>query len=217
MARRSRQVMAAFAVSALLAGGAVAHAANSSSGSAKSTSTATRGRHGRERGHAFVEQLPEHGRRFDAVDHPVHDTVVELRNVSTSTSSTSTRASSSTRVCAVLPPARHDRAARLVSPPPASRAARSSRCSSRSRSLAAGCGGGGAKRGDRATGRVAIGQGLTGPAGLEATVYATRPAQRLGVRVRRARPALGDDVRRRPTTRRRRVPGPARGRARRSR
>lgn len=39
MARRSRQVMATFAVSALLAGGAVAHAATSSSGPAKSTST----------------------------------------------------------------------------------------------------------------------------------------------------------------------------------
>lgn len=39
MVRRSRQVMATFAVSALLAGGAVAHAATGSSDSGKSTST----------------------------------------------------------------------------------------------------------------------------------------------------------------------------------
>ena len=40
MVTRSRQVIATFAVSALLAGGAVAHAATNSSGSApKSTST----------------------------------------------------------------------------------------------------------------------------------------------------------------------------------
>ena len=39
--------------------------------------------------------------------------------------------------------------------------------------LAAGCGGGSAKTATAATGRVAIGHGLQGPAGLEATVYAT--------------------------------------------
>ena len=50
------------------------------------------------------------------------------------------------------------------------------------------------------------------PPACEATVYATRAAQRLGVRVRRARAALGDDLGGRPTSARRRLRDSARGR-----
>ena len=82
MVTRSRQVIATFAVSALLAGGAVAHAATNSSGSRAEVDLHDAGGHdGRERrDDPTRRRLPEHGRRFDSVDqsvdNPVHDTVV---------------------------------------------------------------------------------------------------------------------------------------------
>jgi hypothetical protein len=68
------------------------------------------GRHGLLCGHAILQRLPEHGRRLDAVDHPVHDAVVRLRHVDVRHGDLTTGLG----VCALLPPAGLDRAARLA-------------------------------------------------------------------------------------------------------
>ncbi len=75
-----------------------------------------------------------------------------------------------------LSPRRHVPIARrgsLPPPPPASRAARVAALVVAAALAAAGCGGGDSQPASGASGRVAIGQGLKGPAGLRATLYAS--------------------------------------------
>jgi hypothetical protein len=127
------------------------------------------GRHGLLCGHAILQRLPEHGRRLDAVDHPVHDAVVRLRHVDVRHGDLTTGLG----VCTLLPPAGLDSAARLAPRSPFCEPRRAGR-----RGTGRAHDGGDRlwpceHEGGESDGRVAIGQGLEGPAGLKATVYAT--------------------------------------------
>ena len=186
MVTRSRQVIATFAVSALLAGGAVAHAATNSSGSAaKSTSTSPAAAMDENAATTQPgEELPEHGRRFDSVDHsvddPVHDTVdVRFRHVDVFDRHLTRALVRLTSPVSAFSSRRHVPAARrgsLPVSPPASRAALVAAALAALVLLAAGCGWigcSGAVPSTTAANRGAIGQGLRGPAGTKATVYAT--------------------------------------------
>ena len=204
---RSRRIVVTLAATAALAGGAVAHAATGSSGSAADPATAPAAvvaddyaaadhAHGR---------LPEHGRRrVDAVDHsvddPLDDAFQRLEHVVHVHDERVARPVPAPSPCRHVPTARRGSS----SPPPASRAVRVVVLLAALALLAAGCGGAGGGA-TTTSGRVEIGQGLTGPAGLEATLYADRPAARLGVRARCARTAVGDDVGRVGSRKRRRL------------
>src|SRR6476469_5571057 len=128
MVTRSRQVIATFAVSALLAGGG----------------------NGRERrDDPTGRQLPEHGRRFDSVDHsvddPVHDTIdVRFGHVDVFDGHLTRALVRLTSPVPVFSSRRHVTATRRGSPPvspPASRAALVAAVLAAIALLAAGCGG----------------------------------------------------------------------------